>query len=187
MPSHHTFSVNIFSTCMSKVCFLVLTCGCMMLTMPSTTSFNEICSVVNVNLPLSILDISKTSLISPKRCLLDNVIFLRQFSTCFLSSMWAVAIAVMPTIAFIGVRISWLIFAKKSLLALFASRAVCRAFSNSFSCERVIEKYRRKISVKIIRTEAHYNNVMNMRWLLRLFMASSNMLYGITATKYHSE
>ena len=172
---------------MSKVCFFVFTCGCIMLTIPSTTSFNEICSVVKVNLPLSILDISKTSLISPNRCLLDNVIFLRQFSTCFRSSMWAAAIAVMPTIAFIGVRISWLIFAKNSLLALFASRAACRAFSNSFICDRVMEKYRRNITVRMIKTEAQDNNVMNIRWLPRLFMALSNIVYGITDTKYHSE
>ena len=161
---------------MSKVCFLVLTCGCMMLTIPSTTSFSEICSVVNVNLPLSILDISRTSLISPNRCLLDNVIFLRQFRTCFRSSMWAVAMAVMPTIAFMGVRISWLIFARNSLLALFASSAACRAFSNSWTWERVMEKYRRKIKVRMIKIEAQDSNVMNIRWLSRLFMTWSKIL-----------
>lgn len=116
---------------MSKVCLFALTCGCIILTIPSTTSFNEICSVVKVNFPLSILDISKTSFISPNRCLLDNVIFLRQFCTCFWSSMWAVAIAVMPTIAFMGVRISWLIFAKNSLFALLDSTAFWRASFNS--------------------------------------------------------
>ena len=138
-PSHHTFSVNILSTWISKVCFFAFTCGCIMLTMPSVTSCKEICSVVNVNLPLSILDISKTSLISPNRCLLDNVIFLRQLCTCSRSSMWAVAMAVMPTIAFMGVRISWLILAKNSLLALLDSSAVWRAFSSSCSWERVME------------------------------------------------
>ena len=106
IPSHHTFSVKIFSICTSKLCCFAFVCGCIMLTIPSTTSLKEICSAVNVNLPLSILDISKTSFISPSRCLLDNAIFLRQFFTCFGSSIWAVAIAVIPVIAFIGVRIS---------------------------------------------------------------------------------
>ena len=77
---------------------------CTMPTMLSTTSRREIRSTVNVILPLSIFDMSSTSLISPSKCLLDSEIFLREFCTCSLSSICAVAIAVMPTIALIGGR-----------------------------------------------------------------------------------
>ena len=91
-----------------------------MLTTASDTSRREIRSSVNVSFPLSIFDISSTSLIRPSRCLLDKAIFLRQCCTCSISSMCVVAIAVIPTIAFIGVRISWLMFERNSLLALVA-------------------------------------------------------------------
>ena len=77
-----------------------------MLTMPSIISLREINSMLRVSLPLSIFDMSKTSFINPSRCLLDNVIFRRQSFTCLGFSILAVAMAVIPTMAFIGVRIS---------------------------------------------------------------------------------
>ena len=115
--SEQTFSADISRMRTSNFCFLAFIWGCTILTILSISSFRETMSLFNVIFPLSILDISSTSLISPKRCLLDKVIFFRQFCTCWMSSIFAVAIAVIPTIAFMGVRISWLILERNSLLA----------------------------------------------------------------------
>ncbi len=71
--------------------------------------------------PDSILLMSSTSLISPSKCLLDEVIFFRHSETLPGSSRWEAAMAVMPTIAFIGVRISWLILERNVVFAAFAS------------------------------------------------------------------
>ena len=77
--------------------------------------------------PLSIFDMSSTSLIRLKRCLLDRLIFFRHSITRSLSSRRVLAMAVMPTIAFIGVRISWLILDRNWLLASLAALALSRA------------------------------------------------------------
>ena len=112
-----------------------------MLTMPSITSRRETWSIFSVILPLSILDISSTSLISPSKCLLDMVIFFRQFWTCCLLSRLAVAMAVMPTMAFMGVRMSWLMLDKNSLFALLALSASRWARTSARICCLVIWKY----------------------------------------------
>ena len=56
-------------------------------------------------------------MINDKRCLEENAIFDRQSFTRFLSSRFAPAIVVMPTMMFMGVRISWDIRERKSFLA----------------------------------------------------------------------
>ena len=150
-------------------------CGCVMPTTPSMASLKEIASSVRVSFPLSILDMSSTSLMSPSKCRLDSEILRKQFCTCLRSSICAVAMAVMPTIAFIGVRISWLILARNSLLALLASSAAWRAFPSSCSCWRVRKKYRRKISVRKSRMEPQASKVMKVRCALRSLILSSNM------------
>lgn len=61
----------------------------------------------------------------------DTEIFLRQSDTLALLSICASASAVMPVMAFIGVRISWLMEERKSLLARFASSAAESAFSSA--------------------------------------------------------
>ena len=121
--SQQTFSVLISWIDTLKVCFLARIWGCTMLTILSITSRREIWSIFIFSLPLSILLMSSTSLIRPSRCLLERAILLRQFCSCCLLSMLAVAMAVMPTMAFIGVRISWLMLERKSLLALLAFSA----------------------------------------------------------------
>ena len=122
--------------------------------MLSITSRRETWSTFSDSLPLSILDMSSTSLISPSRCLLDRAIFFRQLWTCWMSSMLAVAIAVMPTMAFIGVRISWLMLERNSLLALLAWTASRLAWSSSIICCLVIWKYLAKISTSAASTSA---------------------------------
>ena len=73
--------------------------------------------------PFSILDISRTSSIRASRWLLDILIFFRQSSTRSGSWLWDMAMAVIPMIAFMGVRISWDIRARKLLFASLASLA----------------------------------------------------------------
>ena len=108
---------------MSKRCFLAFTWGWMMLTMLSAVSRRQTMSTFRVSLPLSILDISSTSLMRPSRCLLDREIFCRQEATCSRLSRLAAAMAVMPTMAFMGVRMSWLMLERNSLLARLARSA----------------------------------------------------------------
>ena len=129
--SQQTFSVSISWIEILNCWCLERTWGWIILTMLSITSLRETWSIFRLILPLSIFDISNTSLISPSKCLLESMILRRQFFTWSLLSILAVAIAVMPTMAFIGVRISWLIFDKNSLLALFAFSASCLARSAS--------------------------------------------------------
>ena len=44
----------------------------------------------------------------------------------------------MPRMAFIGVRISWLMLARNSLLAWFAASAACRASRSASACRRAV-------------------------------------------------
>ena len=89
----------------------------------------------NVVFPASILLISKISLIRPSKCWLEDVIFLVYSRT--LSGFFASLAkrAAKPTMAFIGVRISWLILERNELLARFASSAIRNACS-AVSLER---------------------------------------------------
>ena len=84
-------------------------------------------SSISTILLLSILDMSSTSLISISRCLEEKVILDRQSSTRAGSSTEAAAMVVMPIMAFKGVRISWLIRDKNSLLAVLACSAASMA------------------------------------------------------------
>ena len=83
--------------------------------------------ILGVIFPLSILDISRTSLIRLSRCWLESSIFFRQSSIFSGSFIWEKAIFVMPTMAFIGVRISWLMRERKSDFARFAFSALSSA------------------------------------------------------------
>ena len=65
----------------------------------------------------SILLISNTSLIRLSRCLEEMEIFCRQSATRSRSPICATAKAVIPIMAFMGVRISWLMAERKSLFA----------------------------------------------------------------------
>ena len=132
--SQWTSSLSIFWINMSKCWFFALICGWIIVTILSITSRRESWPIFNVSFPFSIFDISRTSLISPSKCLLESDIFFKQSFTRLGSSMFAMAIVVIPTIPFIGVRISWLILDRKSLFALFARIASCLALSSSYIC-----------------------------------------------------
>ena len=84
-------------------------------------------SFLRESLPLSILDISSTSLIRLSKWLLESPIFFRQSNTRSRSSICVVAMAVIPKIAFIGVLISWLIFDRNWLFASLADLALSSA------------------------------------------------------------
>ena len=89
----------------------------------SISSESSNSSSTRSTLPDSILFISNTSFIRLSKCLLAWVIFARLSCTLSLSSMCAAAMAVIPMMAFIGVRISWDMEDKKSVFALFAASA----------------------------------------------------------------
>ena len=77
--------------------------------------------------PASILLISRTSLMIPNRCC-DEMSILSAYSITFaLLPASCLINDVMPIIAFIGVRISCDILDRKSVFALFAFSAVCKA------------------------------------------------------------
>ena len=80
---------------------------------------------------------SRTSLINCRRCS-DEVFILARHSSvfCLLFSLFSIILSI-PIIPFIGVLISWLIFARNVVFALLAYSAVCKAFSSS-ACFRVI-------------------------------------------------
>ena len=103
-------------------------------------------ALLMLRLPLSIRLISNTSLIRLSKYLLELDI-LRKHSDSFSgSSLWDSAIIPIPTMAFIGVRISWLIRDKKSLFALLASFAFLTAFSSFLFCAAKAEAFRRCFS-----------------------------------------
>ena len=86
-------------------------------------------------LPLSILLMSKISLMSPSRCWLEEAIFWVYSRTFSGLSASRLRREEKPTMAFIGVRMSWLMLARKLLLASLATLAVCKASpSISYIC-----------------------------------------------------
>ena len=98
----------------------------------STSPERDMLIRFRVILELSILLMSRISLTRLSRCLEDTDIFFRQSATLSLSSKWAAARAVIPVIAFMGVRISWLMADRNSLFALLASSARASASSSIF-------------------------------------------------------
>ncbi len=88
--------------------------------------------------PLSIRLISRISLISPNRWLLEERIFCRQSLTWSVRSIWLAAIVAKPIIAFIGVRISWLILDRKVVFAWFAFCACIKASCKACVCSRCL-------------------------------------------------
>ena len=133
MASPTRYSCRTFLVSTSNVCCLERHWGCKMAQSPCISSASENDSEVSVILPLSILDISSTSLIKFKRCFDEISILCRQSSTLTLSSILASASFVIPTIAFIGVRISWDILERNILFDAFAFSAAATA-ALRFSC-----------------------------------------------------
>ena len=114
-----THSSGISSSCLKDIPF-ACACGSIRLAIPSASSFMLKEPISSFILPLSILDISRISLIRLSRYWEERSIFLRQSSTLSGSSFSLMAIPVIPMIAFIGVRISWDMRERKSLLARLA-------------------------------------------------------------------
>ena len=101
--------------------------GRMMTLMDSISSSMEKTDWRRDIFPLSILLMSKTSLMSPRRWLLAALIF-RVYSRTLTLLSGALARRVeKPMTAFMGVRISWDILLKKVVLAALASRSMERA------------------------------------------------------------
>ena len=128
-----------------RFCIFLPAIGRMIFSTSSSSCGRLSSSSVKITLPLSIFDILKILLISSSKWAELLPILLRQSSVLTLFSIFCLAIVVIPMIAFMGVRISWLICDKK---ALFASLAVCAATKASFnSCCCSISR-RRSSSIK---------------------------------------
>ena len=96
-----------------------------------------------LSLPASIFEKSRMSLINASRDSPDLRTMVR-YSRCSSVSGVSSASSVMPMMAFIGVRISWLMFARKPLLARLAASAASLAFCNSSS-----ERFRSVMSTRV--------------------------------------
>ena len=88
-------------------------------------------SRLSSSLPLSILDMSSTSLMRTSRCLEERLIFLRHSTTLASFPAFCRAMRVMPMTPFMGVRISWDMRERNSLLARLA-RSARTVASSSF-------------------------------------------------------
>ncbi len=108
--------------------------------MPSISACKSKGMVSNSSSPASIFEISRMSLIrirsvSPARLKIST------YSRCSLFSSVSESRSAIPMIAFMGVRISWLMFARKLLLAAFASSASFLAFfRESSACLRPMQE-----------------------------------------------
>ena len=100
--------------------------GASVRTMLPTTSrrLNGMCS--KSSRPASILEKSRISSISVSSAS-DDCFTSDRYSRCSALRSVSSASSVMPMMAFIGVRISWLMFARKSLFARLAASAASRA------------------------------------------------------------
>ncbi len=93
---------------------------------PSSTLVQLKSSSSKVNLPASIFEKSRMSLITVSSASpLERIVWAR--SRCSLVSEVSSRRSVIPITPFIGVRISWLIFARNSLFARFADSAAILA------------------------------------------------------------
>ena len=92
----------------------------------STASRRSKACFSNSSFPASILEKSRMSLIIVNNAsLLKRMVSTKSF--CSKSRSVSLSRLVMPIMAFIGVRISWLILARKALLASLAAIAAARA------------------------------------------------------------
>ena len=97
--------------------------------------------------PLSIFDMSSTSLIRLSRCCDEVWMVARHSSVLSQSPALSRAICVMPMMALMGVRISWDIFAKNVLFDWFDCLAMASA------CCR-----RSRLSVSFVRSNSTYTS-----------------------------
>ena len=100
--------------------------------MLSARPLTEVATWLNLTFPLSILDMSRISLIRLSRSLPERMILLKHSSSLALSSISFLAISAKPRMAFMGVLISWDILFRNTLLALLADSAMAKASSSFF-------------------------------------------------------
>ena len=132
-PSRYSWRISFVSV--TKTWFFAWYCGFTIAIFLWISSVRENDSEVRTSLPLSIFDISSTSLINSNKCFEEIPILYRQSFTFSRSSMWISASFVIPTIAFIGVRISWDMLDRNTLFdALACSAAATAAFKFSRIC-----------------------------------------------------
>ena len=93
------------------------------------------CSLI-CTFPLSILLMSRISLIRLSKWLLEESTFCRLSFTCSLLSIWLAAMVVKPIMAFIGVRMSWDILERKVVFARLACCACIKASCRAWVCSR---------------------------------------------------
>ena len=118
-----------FQAFTSKCCPRTLVWDWVTVTTPASHSPSSNSVSASCILPDSILDISNTSLISPSSSWEELAIFCRHSITFLLSFGEQRARLVRPITAFKGVRMSWLMLAKKVLLAAPARSSFNRASS----------------------------------------------------------
>ena len=138
-----SFSSSMPDSATLKCCPCDSVWGYMMETMESIRLGRSNSSWWTASFPLSILDMSKTSLSSDMRCLEEKLILWRQSATRPWFWIWAAAMVAIPMMAFMGVRISWLMRERKSRLAVLAccalasaSLSVCRVFTSWVRSDR---------------------------------------------------
>ena len=100
--------------------------NCTRLYRSTTTDLTEYSSFSMLSFPFSILEKSRMSLIMPRRLSPAFRIF-SEYSRITELSVSRCIISFMPSIAVMGVRISWLMFERKALFAVFACSACLRA------------------------------------------------------------
>ena len=113
---------------MSSDRFFALAWGWAMAMTPLTKSGKLKRSSLRTILPLSILPMSNTSLMRLRRCRDDDWMRSRQAAMRSGSCRWAFAMVVRPTMAFMGVRMSWDMLERN---CDFAALAVCARESAS--------------------------------------------------------
>ena len=114
-------------------------CGPMTAAARSKSTDRRNGSLVSTIFPLSIFEMSSTSLMRLSRWSDAAPIFRRLSSVLSASSVCSFAICSMPMMAFIGVRISWLMRERNSDFAwLAASAAVMASFMDSCSSFSVV-------------------------------------------------
>ena len=147
--SQQTSSTLILSIYTSKLWLLSFTCCWTMATSSCMTFLKETCSMFRVMRPLSIFAMSSMSFISPNKCRLEEVIFPRHLAITSGSPVLLLAMAVMPTMPFKGVRISWLMLERNWLFARLASSAASLASSKSRSCRLVAAMYQANTIISV--------------------------------------
>ena len=123
----------------TKVWFLAWACGARIVERSSASDATSTSERLSEAAPLSIFDMSSTSLMRDSRCWLDALIWRVWSSTASLSPPSRSRRRVRPITAFIGVRMSWLMLERNVLFEALAASAASRALLSTASlrCSKV--------------------------------------------------